>query len=84
MFKGTVPAIAAKEYTMCYCDDQAAGGGNVSSSSSKYTVTQDYVCDLDPNADGQYGCFEGGRGVCIFRKPVLGCIEAEVATKYEL
>ena len=60
MFKGTVPAIAAKEYTMCYCDDQAAGGGNVSSSSSKYTVTQDYVCDLDPNADGQYGCFEGG------------------------
>jgi len=55
VFKGTVPAIAAKEYTMCYCDDQAAGGGNVSSSSSKYTVTQDYVCDLDPNADGKMG-----------------------------
>jgi hypothetical protein len=44
VFKGTVPATAAGEYTMCYCDDQATNA--TSSESSVYRVTQDYVCGI--------------------------------------
>merc|ERR1719460_432390 len=45
VFKGTVPATAAGEYTMCYCDDQTTSA-TVSVGSSIYTVTQDYVCGV--------------------------------------
>merc|ERR1719506_762750 len=45
VFTGTVGAIAAGEYTMCYCDDQTSPG-DTTSSESKYVLTQDYVCDI--------------------------------------
>jgi hypothetical protein len=48
LFTGTVPAIAAGKYTMCYCDDQSSGGDVllIRSSKSKYEVTEDYVCEV--------------------------------------
>jgi hypothetical protein len=46
VFTGTVPAIAAGEYTMCYCDDKDADGNSTAIGENVYLVNQDYVCEL--------------------------------------